>query len=336
MLPKIDTQTIRDSVSLAAVVGQDVDLQFAAGGRELRGPCPFCEDGRDRFAVFTDSRLFNCRQCGRKGDVIEYFALRNGLDFLAAAKRLQGADLPDLSGDSLASGRKNAQDASEGELRVEWENRLEMMVIKALDHLVHVRSDGAAGARRWLADRGIQLDQIEAFGIGYNDHWRTIVPGYKLPPGIVLPRWAAGSGAIAAVNVYLARDARKSTGQRRMYVKGSKPKQTMFNAFRIGDDHDQVVVCEGELDAVLLSRFLPPFALPVATGGAEMVSDDLAVLVGKRVVLVLDNDEAGRHGVERWLEMLPEATVVTVSEGKDATDFWKAGGDLDQWVKGIL
>jgi hypothetical protein len=39
-------------------------------GRELVGPCPVC-GGRDRFAVHTKKRVWNCRGCGRGGDVID-------------------------------------------------------------------------------------------------------------------------------------------------------------------------------------------------------------------------------------------------------------------------
>jgi hypothetical protein len=36
---------------------------------ELVGPCPRC-GGDDRFSISTRKRLFNCRKCGAKGDVI--------------------------------------------------------------------------------------------------------------------------------------------------------------------------------------------------------------------------------------------------------------------------
>src|SRR6516225_10712712 len=40
------------------------------GRVERAGPCPRCK-GDDRFSINTSKQVFNCRQCGGRGDVID-------------------------------------------------------------------------------------------------------------------------------------------------------------------------------------------------------------------------------------------------------------------------
>jgi phage/plasmid primase-like uncharacterized protein len=53
-------------------------------------PCPMC-GGRDRFSVNTRRQVFNCRGCGRKGDVIALVQALNGISYLDAIAHLAGA-----------------------------------------------------------------------------------------------------------------------------------------------------------------------------------------------------------------------------------------------------
>jgi len=329
MLPRLDTESIRTNADLVAIAGGDVSLTEHTGYHS--GPCPFCREGEDRFKVFDndDGQYFYCRKCGRRGDAIQYLMMRDNLDFVGAAKRLNAAELPESPRKSRENGSQRPLD---GENWQKWQYRADLMATDALKALANGLSDEIQGARRWLHDRGIGQQEIITLGLGYNDQWREVIPGYKLPPGITIPRWCADDVRMTAINVYLNREARQLTGQRRMYLKGSRPKKCLFNEWRIDDDISTVIICEGELDAVLLSRFLPPVALAVAAGGAGTIPDDLSLLDGKQVILCLDNDEAGQEGRMRWLERLPAATVATVPAGNDITDYWKAGGDIAEWI----
>jgi len=56
------------------------------------------------------------------------------------------------------------------------------------------------------------------------------------------------------------------------------------------------------------------------------------LLRAERLLVAYDNDAEGREGLEFWLETTKRAREMRVPEGKDVTDFWKAGGDLRAWV----
>lgn len=71
---------------------QDVPLKQTSTckGAEYHGPCPSC-GGTDRFCVWPErgkTGRFWCRQCGRKGDSIQYLRDFRGLSFLEAKQRL--------------------------------------------------------------------------------------------------------------------------------------------------------------------------------------------------------------------------------------------------------
>jgi hypothetical protein len=59
------------------------------GGAEYAGPCPVC-GGKDRFSVNTKKRLWNCRKCGRGGDVISLGQHADGATFAQAVAALSG------------------------------------------------------------------------------------------------------------------------------------------------------------------------------------------------------------------------------------------------------
>lgn len=99
---------------------------------------------------------------------------------------------------------------------------------------------------------------------------------------------------------------------------------------------DTVLVCEGELDAVLAHRVtgLPAVGVPGASAWKKHYS---RVLEGYRRVLVLADNDAGKdRNVGRELgkkicESIPQAQAVDLPPG-DLTDFVVAGGDL----KGLI
>ena len=59
------------------------------GAIERCGPCPSC-GGVDRFAINTRNQIWNCRGCGRGGDVLALVQHIDGVSFAGAVETLSG------------------------------------------------------------------------------------------------------------------------------------------------------------------------------------------------------------------------------------------------------
>jgi hypothetical protein len=97
----IETARARDIHDVAVQVGAQLNRQ----GNEWIGPCPVC-GGRDRFAVNTQKRVFNCRSAeDGKGDCIALVMHVVGCDFIEAVERITGLPRPDRTRDESAEDR---------------------------------------------------------------------------------------------------------------------------------------------------------------------------------------------------------------------------------------
>ena len=73
----IETEIVRRGIKLRGTV-------------DRAGPCPRC-GGRDRFAANVRKQVFNCRQCGAKGNVISLVQWLDNCTFTEAIETLAGA-----------------------------------------------------------------------------------------------------------------------------------------------------------------------------------------------------------------------------------------------------
>jgi hypothetical protein len=80
----------------AAAHAVRVEDELSRRGIQLKGridrcgPCPVC-GGTDRFAINTKKQVFNCRGCGKSGDVISLVQALDGSNYLDAIATLAGA-----------------------------------------------------------------------------------------------------------------------------------------------------------------------------------------------------------------------------------------------------
>lgn len=82
----VDTDALKASVDIAAVVGQYVPLRKQ--GSEYIGLCPFHADKNPSFYVVPAKRMCHCFSCDAHHDVISFLQEIEGLDFKAACERL--------------------------------------------------------------------------------------------------------------------------------------------------------------------------------------------------------------------------------------------------------
>lgn len=112
----------------------------------------------------------------------------------------------------------------------------------------------------------------------------------------------------------------------------------LYGVHTLGSSTDTVLVCEGELDALIghQETGLPAVGVP---GVSAWKTHYARVLEGYRRVLVLADNDAdkdnnpGRALAKRICEALPQAQAITLPPG-DLTDYVVAGGNVRELIEG--
>lgn len=112
------------------------------------------------------------------------------------------------------------------------------------------------------------------------------------------------------------------SGTRRFYNTPSPIISHLYNSHKLAHAKDTVYICEGEWDGIALEHALSeipktrrPEGTVVAVPGADNVTKSiftdriLAMLEGKKIVVMFDNDDAGRRGAEKLVKFLASRGV---------------------------
>jgi len=349
-LPPLDLSR----VDLLSLIERDTRLKRVAAthGGEYAGPCPFC-GGDDRFRVWPehpDGRgQWWCRRCERGGDAVDYVRVRHNLDFVAACAWL-GLDLPGREGrkgHSFDGAGQATKTESRGEEEPpvppaldrdhqfvdgappteEW-RRAALKVVTQCETALW--GAGGAKARAWLDARGLTEDTCQAWRLGYHGEDERIGDLY-VPRGIVIPCFCEE----ALWYVKVRRPVPPLAGPKYWQVKGSK--LTLFGLDRLVGQRE-IVICEGELDALLLRQLAGDLADVIAVAGASQRPNAQALLrlaEYRRWIVAFDHDDAGAQGAD-WWGFAARTRSVRPLQGKDLTDFHLAGGDLRSWIEFLL
>ena len=304
-----------DLLSLASGVTQLKKIASSGGG-EYAGACPWC-GGEDRFRVQPDKGVWLCRHCtnGKWQDVISFGRrLWPGESFVSVCEMLAGGELMNYSMDkTVVNKRYKTIDKPPVE---EWQAEALKQVEaweKALFEPVGAR------ALAYLKKRGLNEETIRKNRLGYRQE----------PKGISIP--CIVDGMLWYVKF-------RNSGQAAKYVllKGSKP-VALFNADAIKSG-EALLFVEGEFDAMLCNQEFGDLLKTVTCGSGTNQLDTAAwgdLLLRPSLSLILpDNDEAGWKAAEALAEISQNPAIVALPDSncKDVTDYWRAGGNLREWV----
>lgn len=294
---------------LAAVVrASGVDLKRS--GRQLVGLCPFHNEKTPSFFVDVQKQVWNCLgECGARrgesgGDLFRFVMKRDGLDFLAAWKKLGG----EIDATPLPPPRKRPAAGPRPAPAVS-----SLAVLERVAELYHRRFLETPAGPAYLASRGISDPELyRAFRIGYVDgtllskvpetgklHDELVEVGVLLRPegartatrellaGCVVFPLLDAQGAV--VNFY----GRAVERDQHLYLPGER--RGLWNV-AILQGQEEIVLAESILDALSLIaagvvNVLPLYGVNGFTREHEAL---LARLRPTRIALALDADEAGR------------------------------------------
>lgn len=329
-------------------------------GKYHIGPCPFC-GGRDRFNVKTTDGgdLWICRQCGdgKYHDVIDYLMRRDGRTF---AEVVGATSSPRLAAVPVPAPMPPAELATAP--AEDWQIPALMAAHECADFLQKSGTRAAAAALSYLHDNRHLIDAtLHDHMIGFNPAWRTVAdmiqprlaatPDYRPPwldaaagvwvaPGITIPCMVDGN--LWYVNVRTTATARAAADAR-----GKKlGKYHAFPGSRLGALFNgdalirarAVFVVEGEFDAMVLSQYTDAAVVTMGSAGSLPGNTWARYFAAARdVILLLDDDEAGRAALARWQKVLPRARAARLPDGsKDVTDYRHRRGNVVTWAAAVL
>lgn len=323
----IDFRAIKAATSMEAVLTRYGVKVYRVNKDHVRGKCPFpthtSKESKLSFVANTTKHVWSCksascvaaRQAHTGGNVLDFVAIMEGCSIREAAEKLiewfeipatNPENIPGVqkgtalksSGEPAPAGKQSepleTQPAEEG---TGDENRPLKFTLKGVDP-----------GHPYLAKRGITRETAEFFGVGF-------FPGKGTMQGrLVIPIHNPAGELIA----YAGRSTDDSEPRYRL-PEGFKKSLALFNLHRLGDLADTVIVVEGFIGTMWVHQC--GFPNVVALMGSSL-SDPQADLLArfKRVVLLLDGDEAGRAGAAQIAARLVHHVFVKVVGGHDGKE----------------
>ena len=334
-------ERVKSAMEILPLVEDVVRLRKA--GSTYKGLCPFHSERTPSFTVSPARGTFKCFGCGEGGDAITFVEKTENVDFVGAIELLArrfGVEL------------EYEEASPEQEQKRRRDDRLRALLERAAEFYARVlwESELGAGAREYLASRGLGEEVCREFRLGYAPGGarlssRALQEEYTqeelLAVGLANRR---GNDYFQRRIVFPLADARgRVRGFQARKLHDDDPLQAKYvnspegELFRKGDllygldtarqaiaREDRGVVVEGNTDVLALRE--AGFAPVVASMGTALTEAQLRELarLTKRLFLCFDADAAGQDATLRGMELAVaqgfDVKIVTLQPGMDPAD----------------
>lgn len=330
------TDEIKSQIDIVELIGNYTQLRKA--GRNYKALCPFHQEKTPSFVVFPESQTWRCfGACGEGGDVFNFIMKREGLDFREAIQTLA-----QRAGVELQPPTPQAAEVRE------TAERLRSLLNDAA-HFFHqqlLKSHDASPTRAYVERRGLRLETVQRFQIGYApDSWDDTLNyltglGYErdelVEAGMLVVRDEGGVyDRFRDRLVIPIRDARGRTvgfGARAL-AKDAQPKylnspqSALFDkshllfgldlARRSIRETETAVIVEGYMDVIQAHQ--AGHANVVAQMGTALTEAQLKLLAryANRLILALDPDAAGQMATRRGREVIERVSKAAAEQAQE-------------------
>ena len=333
---------IKSKIDIVDLISSYVKLKKS--GRNYQALCPFHSEKTPSFMVSQDLQIFKCFGCQESGDIFSFIMKSEGMEFPSALKLL-----------AERAGVKLKASVSDGsQSRKEKLYKINSLAADFFHFILTSHKVGSA-ARGYLSSRGIAIDTVKAFALGYAPaSWNSLSlfllkKGYTaseiVEAGLSLPRKNAAKDCpiydrfrsrlmfplrdnLGRTLGFSGRDL--SSQDEPKYL--NSPETPIFKkgSFLYGlnvtkqdiKKSDHALVVEGQFD--LIVPFQAGFRNIVAALGTALTEAQLGLIARftKRVTFIFDQDAAGLDATVRSARLSENLgfSVSSVTLPADAKD----------------
>lgn len=341
-------EQVRSRVDIVSLVSEYVKLRKT--GKNYVGLCPFHEEKTPSFSVDPDKQLFYCFGCGVGGTVFNFLMRKEGLTFpeaMAALAKRAGIELPTT--------RARAEEEAAMKERRRLRGALEFAQKRFRETLDSSRGQAA---KQYLTGRGLTMETIDRFGLGFApDEWEFLssagrqagldrVDLFKAglllerPSGgyydrfrhrVTFPIWDTAGEIIGFGGRALGDEQPKylNSPDTPLFSKGKELYALNLAKPSIRRENSACIM-EGYMDVI--TSFQHGIDYTVAGMGTALSRDQARslLLLAERVLLVYDQDEAGKRAARRSIDVFREAGgrtfVVSFPGAKDPDELLRTQG----------
>ena len=346
--PEHVIEEIREQSDIVSIISEYTALNKK--GSSYVGLCPFHNEKTPSFSVSEDKQLYYCFGCGAGGNVITFLMQKENMSFFEVIKYLAERehiklDETYLSEEEIQNNKKRSQ-------------LLDILNESARYFHYSLRAPENEEALQYLTNRGLTMDTIKHFGLGYASHHFNDLyqylrqKGYSdqilLESGLFLQGKQNGNmiyDRFAGRIIYPIFDLSKKViafggrvldGSMPKYL--NSPENILFNKSRNlygmqlakNSGASYFILVEGYMDVIAMHQ--AGFNQTVASLGTAFTPGHAKLLKRhtKEVVILYDSDGAGQKAALRAIPILRseglKVKVLLLQEGKDPDEYLKTHG----------
>jgi DNA primase len=308
-------EAIKSKISLSKIVS--VDIALKKRGREFSGQCPFHQEKTASFFVNDEKGTFYCFGCGVSGDMIDYIMKKDRIHFHQAVEKLA----------NIAGIKLPEQTQYNGKL----DNSKKLMQ-KAVEYFSNTLSINH-NAMTYCRKRGLDIETINKFSIGYSGNKQQFSPAYFRQLGFTdveiessglfiirndNQKWYPRFSDRIMFPIYNNSGWPIAFGGRGIFESVApkylnSPETDLFRkseilygynlASRSVSEKNPFVIVEGYMDVVVMHKF--GFDTAVAGMGTSFSAEQLSKVwrYSNEPIVCLDGDNAGYNAMVRMMLM---------------------------------
>ena len=331
MIKKESIENLKNNLDVVDIISQYIELKKS--GANFKACCPFHGETTPSFVVSPAKQIYHCFGCGVGGDSIKFVMEYEKLTYPETIEKLASMNNFTLEYEENSSEKKQ-----------------DTRVIEEVNKFYQKLFVSNPTVKDYIHQRGISDFSVEKFEIGYAPISADTINflksnHYNLTDAIDLGIIDTGTNRLYSrfieritFPIYsisgklVGFGGRTITGHNAKYV--NSPQTKLFNkskllyGYQIAKEYiykkNQIIVCEGYLDVIMLHQ--AGFNTAVATLGTALTADHLPLLRRgePKVILAYDGDKAGLAAAFKASVMLSqsefEGGVIIFDDGMDPAD----------------